>query len=1844
MCFYLQYTVNQTVLGRQHPTLGQDAVVEECGGNALQFAESSKVSLCTEPLEIPVDPLLVQSINQSPSNLEQSVLRSHVTFSADERKSVLVFSPKKQAKPSWRQECQEHVPQFISENLTKEEMSVPKEAAAQALSTALKLEKENPGLRVDPSNNGTVIILAGETSNVLKAKAAIDNICSELVTDTVSIICSPEDFDFIEQVKHNDLPTGVECEFDPITFKLSLKGPVGAVTKLINTIEDFSSHADSHVMLDPLVTEFFKTPVGRGKLEKFLQDRQCHVALHFSQLPNLTLHLLSDHKETSKVKAVMAQIPFYFTSQSIPIPEALVPIIADMEDFNQLCQAAESEHEVLIKQFGHEVSAAGLKMDIISSLAKIKKFLDERASPLPPSEMKVGTLVAKSLQQSPAGVNKCLQHIHVSLQFDTGRGILQFAPLYYLNPGWEEACKKSVSEYIKDNVAEVQKLVVPEKAYQDVMTLLYTTQQDNNTFVFHYPPQTTYLSFAGETSMVKATEARIAQICANYAEEVSLTLGAGRQHPASGQDAIVEEYLGGNPLQFAESSKISLCTEPLEIPVDPHLVQSINRSPNNLQQSVWRSHVVFSADEEKGMLVFSPTRQAKPSWRQECQEHVPQFISENLTKEEMSVPKEAAAQALSTALKLEKENPGLTVDPSNDGTVIILAGETSNVLKAKAAINSICSELVTDTISVSLTPEDFDFIEQVKQNDIPKNIKCKFEPSKFTLSLKGPVGTVTKFKSSIEDFSSHADSPVMLDPLVTEFFKTPVGRGKLENFLQDRQCHVALYFSQYPNITLHLLSDRKETSKVKAVMAQIPLHFTSRSIPLPDAVVPIISDMKDFNQLCQAVESEHEVLIKQIGHEVSAAGLKTDITSSLAKIKKFLDERAFLLPPSEMKVGTLVAKSLQQNPDGVKKCLQPFHVSLQFDTGRGILRFTPLHYLNPGWEGACKKSVSEYIKGNVAEVQKIIVPAPHVQEFADRFPEKVVTTFIPLPTTVTTPPVSQEFKEHCQRLCIEKHVSIQPKEDALQICGFIDTVGEVIVSLENFIKKKCTVNQSFSVQKGIWRLFCGPMKIKWVSIEASCKDSDVLLTQPTDDEGQFIIGLKGDKTEVEKVIQALTHLVRSVIITKVPLVGQQICRYFSGEESDGRMKILHIERSAKVCIEMCVVEEDMDTQVPELGSTTHTAPKIVKECTAEVVDMKRITVYVGDITEFRADVIVNAANEELKHIGGVANAILKKGGQEIQDASDTYVASYGKLSPGEVWLSRVVGRLQCSALIHAVGPRWQHSSSSQQLLYKVCSRCLEQAEAFMYNSIALPAISSGTFGCPIDQCANILISATVDFCRRQRHTALDDINFVLFKHSDVPYFVKALQAHLSPQSVRLRSESSMKTSSSFGVSSYSAAASMHLSAYSSYSSQPHANSPKKVSLDLAPQKMYKGRQSSEQAQTPAKATATGAVKLGNGISVEILIGDISSEVTDAIVNSTGREMNLKTSGGVSAALLKKGGRELQKACDKARKKQHLSEGKVIDTKPGNLRCKRVFHMYFQKHFHIEDIVRVCIDRAVELNYRSISFPGIGTGTGELSPDASAKGMINGLQQCKPHKLHVRIVLIDDRVYRAFKVVMDDLQSTWYERTRRAMKNWIWGQTESVDEEDNEPMDVDQENETEMELRIFGETEESVKSAEDSLHTLINKQFKTEDFDDERISSLKPHQEKLLQEKARSMLLKFRIDRNINCIDLTGNKDSILEMRVEIEKALSQVEKNASRKLQAETMRKIVQWKRQDSNDEVLLYEPETNLEIEQTYTEGKPSYTSVEHFTIDFKKMEEIDHTMGDKTCRVKRVTEGIIF
>ena len=149
----------------------------------------------------------------------------------------------------------------------------------------------------------------------------------------------------------------------------------------------------------------------------------------------------------------------------------------------------------------------------------------------------------------------------------------------------------------------------------------------------------------------------------------------------------------------------------------------------------------------------------------------------------------------------------------------------------------------------------------------------------------------------------------------------------------------------------------------------------------------------------------------------------------------------------------------------------------------------------------------------------------------------------------------------------------------------------------------------------------------------------------------------------------------------------------------------------------------------------------------------------GDLTAEQTDAIVNAANGHLSHGGGVAAAIVRRGGHRIQAESDAWIEEFGTLATGEAALTSG-GSLPAKAVIHAVGPIWHGGHQSEpQLLRSAVLNALAMAHEHGFESIALPAISSGIFGFPKDRCAEILLGAAVEWSEQQRDSSLRTIRF-----------------------------------------------------------------------------------------------------------------------------------------------------------------------------------------------------------------------------------------------------------------------------------------------------------------------------------------------------------------------------------------------------------------------------------------------------------------------------------------------------
>lgn len=140
-----------------------------------------------------------------------------------------------------------------------------------------------------------------------------------------------------------------------------------------------------------------------------------------------------------------------------------------------------------------------------------------------------------------------------------------------------------------------------------------------------------------------------------------------------------------------------------------------------------------------------------------------------------------------------------------------------------------------------------------------------------------------------------------------------------------------------------------------------------------------------------------------------------------------------------------------------------------------------------------------------------------------------------------------------------------------------------------------------------------------------------------------------------------------------------------------------------------------------------------------------ITIIKGDITKVSADAIVNAANSSLLGGGGVDGAFHRAGGPEILEACKKIIARQGGCKTGEAVIT-TAGRLPAKYVIHTVGPVWRGGSKKEKEMLRNCYlNSLKLALENSCRSIAFPNISTGVYGYPKEEAANIAVRTVKDF-------------------------------------------------------------------------------------------------------------------------------------------------------------------------------------------------------------------------------------------------------------------------------------------------------------------------------------------------------------------------------------------------------------------------------------------------------------------------------------------------------------------
>ena len=162
----------------------------------------------------------------------------------------------------------------------------------------------------------------------------------------------------------------------------------------------------------------------------------------------------------------------------------------------------------------------------------------------------------------------------------------------------------------------------------------------------------------------------------------------------------------------------------------------------------------------------------------------------------------------------------------------------------------------------------------------------------------------------------------------------------------------------------------------------------------------------------------------------------------------------------------------------------------------------------------------------------------------------------------------------------------------------------------------------------------------------------------------------------------------------------------------------------------------------------------------------------ADITKETTEAIVNAANSSLLGGGGVDGAIHHAGGPSILNECKRIVAKIGTLPAGKAVIT-TGGRLPAKYVIHTVGPGYRGGRHESETLASCYRECIRIADDHGIKSLALPSISTGGFGYPVREAAEIAVRAIVEALPSCAH--LEQVRFVLFDIATREAYVRAAE-------------------------------------------------------------------------------------------------------------------------------------------------------------------------------------------------------------------------------------------------------------------------------------------------------------------------------------------------------------------------------------------------------------------------------------------------------------------------------------
>ncbi|XP_040897571.1 protein mono-ADP-ribosyltransferase PARP14-like isoform X2 [Toxotes jaculatrix] len=599
-------------------------------------------------------------------------------------------------------------------------------------------------------------------------------------------------------------------------------------------------------------------------------------------------------------------------------------------------------------------------------------------------------------------------------------------------------------------------------------------------------------------------------------------------------------------------------------------------------------------------------------------------------------------------------------------------------------------------------------------------------------------------------------------------------------------------------------------------------------------------------------------------------------------------------------------------------------------------------------------------------------------------------------------------------------IQIHPEtRDKITVVGFVNPVKEVSHSLREFIVNYSRVQETVRVKSCAVVQFIDKKKSHDCSSIVKAYDVRIHL----DSERPRII-VAGARLHVQKARSCLLELTNALFTDNFIVDKPGAKKYF---QSQGSLFL-----STMMTEFSCVVMLRPEYQEEEEEEENYEEESGLCYCKVQTSSRVVVSVSKADICSLSVDAVVNAANEELQHIGGVALALLKAAGPQLQKISNDYISKNGHLRPGDA-ITTDAGNLPCRYVIHAVGPRFSDSDkrTSVSRLKLAVKESLKQAAMVNCSTVALPAISSGVFGFPVDLCAETIAQAVREYCDSpQGPGSLTGIHLVDNNSNTVRVLAEAVNqefADLGP-TLTIPQHAGGKGTGPSGGNQQGRGRGQSQSPRGRWFGERGGGRGGGRGRGGRGAGYRGGLQAHRGGQSPRGHTRPGGhggpgrmeQATAEGVKIVLCRGNIQDQTTDVIVNTISENMNLNQ-GAVSKAILEAAGSGLQLAVRSEAGAATLQHGSVVITDGFKLTCRKVFHAVCpfwdngggQAEEVLITIIRYCLEEAEKHKMVSLSFPAIGTGNLSFPRDVVCRVLLREIHSYsrKTSPRHLREVAI-----------------------------------------------------------------------------------------------------------------------------------------------------------------------------------------------------------------------------------------